>query len=95
MRFLAACALVLAPFTFAPAHATNVVPNVAQPAGGVIAVRSGRYARRDCTPVNGPFGFYGSLFCRPTEQEYVRNLSAGWPQRSPRARAYKYYKPSR
>ena len=95
MRLLAACALILAPFTFAPALATNVVPNVAPQADGVIAVRSSRYARRDCAPVNGPFGFYGSIFCRPTEQEYLRNLGGKWPQQSPRSRAYKYYKPRR
>ena len=88
MRTLAACALILAPFTLAPAHAANVVPHVAQLADAVIAVESGRYARKDCTPVNGPYGFYGSIFCRPTEQEYVRNLGSNWPQKEPGYRAY-------
>ena len=95
MRTLAACALILAPFTFAPAHAANVVPNVAQSADGIIVVRAGRYARRDCTPFNGPFGFYGNFFCQPDEQEYLRNLGGRWPQKDPRSRPYKYYKPKR
>lgn len=95
MRSLAACALILTPFMFAPAHATNLSPNVARSDNGVIAVRSGRYARKDCSPVNGPFGFYGNIFCRPNEQEYLRNLSGNWPQQSPRRRSYKYDKPKR
>jgi len=95
MRTLAACALILAPLTFTPAHAMSVVPNVAQSVDGVIAVKSGRYARRDCTPVNGPYGFYGNIFCRPNEQEYLRNLGSRWPQQAPRSQGYKYYKPRR
>lgn len=75
MRSLAACALILTPFMFAPGHATNFVANVAQSGTGVIAVKSSRYARKDCSPVNGPFGFYANIFCRPGEQEYLRNLS--------------------
>jgi hypothetical protein len=57
-------------------------------ADAVIAVGSGRYARKDCTPVNGPYGFYGSIFCQPTEQEYVRNLGSNWPQKEPGHSAY-------
>jgi len=95
MRTLAACALILAPLTFVPAHAVSVVPNVAQSVDGVIAVKSGRYARKDCTPFNGPYGFYGNFFCRPTEQEYLRNVGSRWPQQDPRSEAYKYYKPKR
>ncbi|MGI9404686.1 MAG: hypothetical protein ACR2OF_09310 [Hyphomicrobium sp.] len=96
MRSLVACALILAPFTFAPAYAASVVPNVGQSADGIIAVRSGRYARKNCTPVNGPYGFYGSIFCRPNDQEYMRNLGSNWPQKEPRYyRPYKYYKPRR
>ena len=95
MRSLAACAMILTPFMFAPAHATNFVANVAQSDTGVIAVKSSRYARKDCSPVNGPFGFYGNIFCRPGEQEYLRNLSGNRPQQSPRRRSYKYDKPKR
>jgi len=93
MRSLVACALILAPFTFSPAHAFSAVPKVAQSADGIISVRSGRYARKNCTPVNGPYGFYGNIFCRPTGQEYLRNLGSNWPQQDPGPyRPYKYYK---
>lgn len=96
MRSLVACALILAPFTFSPAHAASVVPNVGQSADGTIAVRSGRYVGKNCTPVNGPYGFYGNIFCRPTEGEYLRNLGSPWPQKDPASyRGYKYYKPRR
>lgn len=95
MRTLAACALILAPLTFAPAHAMSVVPNAAQSFEGVIAVKSDRYARKDCTPFDGPYGFYGNIFCQPDEQEYLRNLGSRWQQQDPRSRAYKYYKPKR
>ena len=96
MRSLVACALILAPFTFSPAHAASVVPNVGLSADGIIAVRSGRYARKNCTPVNGPYGFYGNIFCRPTEEEYLRNLGSNWPQKDPSYYGpYKYYKPRR
>lgn len=95
MRTLAACALILAPLTFTPAYAMSVVPNVAQSVDGVIAVKSGRYTRRDCTPVNGPYGFYGNIFCQPDEQEYLRNLGSRWQQQDPRSQGYKYYKPRR
>jgi len=96
MRSLVACALILAPFTFSPVHAASVVPNVAQSTDGVIAVKSRRYARNNCTPVNGPYGFYGNIFCRPTEQEYMRNLGSNWPQNDPDSyRAYKYYESGR
>ena len=97
MRSLvAACALIIAPFTFSPVHAASVVPNVAQSTNGIIAVKSSRYARRDCTPVNGPYGFYGNIFCRPSEQEYLRNLGSRWPQQDPASyRTYKYGKPRR
>lgn len=96
MRSLVTCALILAPFTFSPVHAASVVPNVAQSANGVIAVKSRRYARNNCTPVNGPYGFYGNIFCRPTEQEYMRNLGSNWPQKKPAYYpAYRYYKPRR
>ncbi len=91
MRSLAACALVLAPLTFAPAHAASIVPNLGQSADGIIAVNSGRYVSKDCTPVNGPYGFYGSIFCRPTKQEHLRNLGSNWPQKKPDFRAYKNY----
>ncbi len=42
--------------------------------------------RRDCTPTNGPYGFYGNIWCQPpNEMSYMRNLSASWPQKTPPA----------
>ncbi len=76
-------------------YAVSVVPNAAQSVDGVIAVKSSRYARKDCTPFNEPYGFYGNIFCQPTEQEYLRNIGSRWQQQDPRSRAYKYYKPRR
>ena len=38
---------------------------------GVHAAEAGRSYREqrasDCTPTNGPYGFYGNLWCRPSE----------------------------
>jgi hypothetical protein len=39
---------------------------------------------RDCTPTNGPFGFYGNIWCQPpNEASYLRNLGASWPMNTP------------
>ncbi len=46
----------------------------------------------DCVPTNGPFGFYGNIWCQPNEASYLRNLSAGWPQNTPPK--LRYPKPS-
>ncbi len=54
---------------------------------GYRAARSG-----DCTPTNGPFGFYGNLWCQPTEAQYLRNLGTKWPQQTPAS--LRYPKPS-
>ena len=57
------------------------------------AGRSGRYVRgSDCVPTNGPFGFYGNIWCQPSEASYMRNLSSGWPQNTPKK--LRYPKPS-
>ena len=41
-------------------------------------------AGRDCTPYNGPFGFYGNVWCQPpNEQSYMRNLGSRWPMEPP------------
>ena len=37
----------------------------------------------DCKPYNGPFGFYGNIWCQPSESSYLRNLGAQWPQKTP------------
>jgi hypothetical protein len=39
---------------------------------------------RDCTPYNGPFGFYGNIWCQPpNDASYLRNLGASWPMNTP------------
>jgi hypothetical protein len=37
----------------------------------------------DCKPYNGPFGFYGNIWCDPSEASYMRNLGSAWPQKTP------------
>jgi hypothetical protein len=40
-------------------------------AGGAVQERQQR-SQRDCTPYNGPFGFYGNVWCQPpNEQSYM------------------------
>jgi hypothetical protein len=39
----------------------------------------------DCRPYNGPFGFYGNIWCDPGEASYLRNLGAQWPQKVPKS----------
>jgi hypothetical protein len=46
----------------------------------------------DCVPTNGPYGFYGNLWCEPSEASYMRNLGAQWPQKTPKK--LRYPKPS-
>ncbi|MEI9898790.1 MAG: hypothetical protein WDN31_00175 [Hyphomicrobium sp.] len=60
---------------------------------GAQSAEAGRSYRQyrgggDCTPTNGPFGFYGNLWCKPTESQYLRNLGAQWPQETPRSLRY-------
>lgn len=50
--------------------------------------RQYRGASKDCTPTNGPFGFYGNLWCNPGEGSYMRNLGAQWPQPVPPSLRY-------
>ena len=64
-------------------------------AGGIQSAQAGRYDRgapRDCKPYNGPFGFYGNIWCQPSEASYLRNLGSQWPQRTPKS--LRYPKPS-
>jgi hypothetical protein len=50
------------------------------------AGRSYRPAREgNCKPYNGPFGFYGNIWCDPGEASYLRNLGAQWPQNVPKS----------
>jgi hypothetical protein len=52
----------------------------------VVAPAEARSARQsDCVPYNGPFGFYGNIWCQPpNEASYMRNLGSSWPQKTPR-----------
>jgi len=56
---------------------------------GSQAADAGRYRQYsgggDCKPYNGPFGFYGNIWCQPSEASYLRNLGAQWPQKTPRS----------
>jgi hypothetical protein len=55
---------------------------------GMQSAEAGRTYRAprsgDCVPTNGPFGFYGNIWCQPTDAQYLRNLGAQWPQETPR-----------
>jgi hypothetical protein len=58
----------------------------AQSATAIVAVVKKQARRRDCTPYNGPYGFYGNVWCQPpSEESYLRNLSSPWPQETPPA----------
>jgi hypothetical protein len=95
MRFLAAAlALVALPATAPLVHATSVLSFAGRAGGIVTAVQERQYrAQRDCTPYNGPFGFYGNVWCQPpNEQSYMRNLGSRWPLETPPS--LKYQKPA-
>jgi hypothetical protein len=88
MRVFVACALLLGaafPVTVPAAHAANLPPLAAR-AGKVVITVGARQPRprRDCTPYNGPFGFYGNIWCQPpNDASYLRNLGASWPMNTP------------
>jgi hypothetical protein len=66
------------------AHATPLPISGAQSPPAVVAVAKKRAQRKDCTPYNGPYGFYGNIWCQPpSEQSYLRNLGSPWPQETP------------
>ena len=95
MRSLAAAlALAALPAAASPADAANVPAPVARPDGVVSTVQERQYRpQRDCTPYNGPFGFYGNVWCQPpNEQSYMRNLGSRWPMETPPS--LRYPKPS-
>ncbi len=97
MRLCSACVLLLTaalPVTLTSAHAANV-PRAHVTSGRIIVDVGARSYRRerDCTPYNGPYGFYGNIWCQPPNQDsYLRNLSSSWPQKTPPS--LKYRKPS-
>jgi hypothetical protein len=96
MRLSAICALLVAgalPVS-ASAEAASLPRGYTASDGIVVDVGARRYVReRDCTPYNGPYGFYGNIWCQPPNKEsYLRNLGAHWPQETPPS--LKYRKPS-
>jgi hypothetical protein len=88
MRLLSGCAIGLATAAIVvttPAQAIPITHGVSQPARGVLSVEQKQQRpRKDCTPYNGPYGFYGNVWCQPpNEMSYMRNLSSPWPQETP------------
>jgi len=91
MRFSpAVLALIALPATAPFAHAAGVPSFAAHSHGIVTTVQERQYrAQRDCTPYNGPFGFYGNVWCQPpNEQSYMRNLGSRWPMETPPSLRY-------
>lgn len=82
-------ALIAAAAAIVAATAANAAPfsvSGAQSESAVIAVAKKRAQRKDCTPYNGPYGFYGNIWCQPPSvPSYLRNLSSPWPQETPPA----------
>jgi hypothetical protein len=88
MRLHIACALLVGaamPATIEWAYAASLPPVAAGGKAAVVAIKQKQYRpARDCTPTNGPFGFYGNIWCQPTgEAQYLRNLGASWPMNTP------------
>jgi len=90
MHPLVVCAFLLGaalPATVPAAQAANF-PSITVRANDMIVTVGARRPRpaRDCTPTNGPFGFYGNIWCQPpNEASYLRNLGASWPMNTPPA----------
>ncbi len=88
MRLISGCAIGLAAtavVAVSSAQAFTVAPSVAS-RSSLILNAGKKQARqgRDCTPTNGPYGFYGNIWCQPpNEMSYMRNLSSPWPQETP------------
>ena len=72
------------------AEAANVPAPMARPAQVIGTVQQKQYRpQRDCTSYNGPFGFYGNVWCQPpNEQSYLRNLGSPWPMATPPSLRY-------
>jgi hypothetical protein len=86
MRFCVLCLSLISVGLFTlPASAMSVPGARASAEGVIVEVAGRRYAReRDCTPTNGPYGFYGNLWCQPAnDASYLRNLGASWPMNTP------------
>jgi len=88
MRVSAACVLLMGaalPATISAAQAASVPPDIARSGEAIIEIGATKSRRgRDCTPYNGPYGFYGNIWCQPpNDDSYLRNLGASWPQKTP------------
>jgi len=89
MRLPAVCALLLSatlPANIPAAQAANLPVVTARSSDVIVAVGARRQRPlRDCTPTNGPYGFYGNIWCQPpNDASYLRNLGASWPMTTPR-----------
>jgi hypothetical protein len=72
MRFLIGCILGLAALTPLAVMAARAVAVPTPPTNLVVAFADAR----NCTPYNGPFGYYGNPWCQTGGQ---RNFGAAWP----------------
>jgi len=86
----AALAAVVATCAAGVASAASVPASIARPDAAVTTVQSRQYRpQRDCTPFNGPYGFYGNPWCQPpSEQSYMRNLGSRWNMETPPSLRY-------
>ncbi len=88
MRSSVVCALLLGatlPVAAPAAHAASLPLVAARSSDMIVTVGARRQRRlRDCTPTNGPYGFYGNIWCQPpNDASYLRNLGAAWPMKTP------------
>jgi hypothetical protein len=72
MRFLIGCILGLAALTPLAVVGARAVAVPTPPTNLVVASAD----TRNCTPYNGPFGYYGNPWCQTGGQ---RNLGTAWP----------------
>lgn len=79
-----ALAIVAPAVAAAPAGMSNIAGRADNAGGALRLVQDTQNAGRDCTPTNGPYGFYGNIWCQqPNVRSYERNLSGSWPQKTP------------
>jgi len=71
MRSIAAAlALAALPAVAPSADAANVPAPMIHPDSVVSTAQERQYRpQRDCTPYNGPFGFYGNVWCQPPNEQ--------------------------
>src|SRR3990170_2130367 len=71
MRHFIASALLIGaamPAGIPAARAASFPHSAARTSDVVIDVQARQRQGRDCTPYNGPFGFYGNIWCQPTSE---------------------------